>query len=131
MAISKQLENTEHLNPLQRPTHTLTPSSINTQNRSTHRIGQHTELVKKLHMDLSWHALNSTLQAKTCYHTEKQGFGYPWLSKKNSRHTHQNPLKLSPVSERSAYPLENYACFSPAHLWVREFWPQIYSLILD
>ena len=33
-------------------------------------------------MDLSWHALNSTLQAKTLYHTEKQGFGYPWLSKK-------------------------------------------------
>jgi len=33
-------------------------------------------------MDLSWHALNSTLQAKTLYHTEKQGFGYLWLSKK-------------------------------------------------
>jgi len=33
-------------------------------------------------MDLSWHALNSMLQVKTLYHTEKQGFGYPWLSKK-------------------------------------------------
>jgi len=32
---------------------------------------------------------------------------------KNSRHAHQNPLKLSPVSERSAYPLQNYTCFSP------------------
>jgi len=32
-------------------------------------------------MDLSRHALNSMLQAKTLYHTEKQGFGYPWLSK--------------------------------------------------
>jgi len=31
-------------------------------------------------MDLSWHALNSTLQAKL-HHTEKQGFGYPWISK--------------------------------------------------
>ena len=50
---------------------------------------------------------------KILYHTEKQGFGYPWISKKKSRHTHQNPLKLSPVSERSAYPLQNYACFSP------------------
>jgi len=35
-------------------------------------------------MDLSWHALNSMLQAKTLYHTEKQGFGYLWLSKRNS-----------------------------------------------
>jgi len=34
---------------------------------------------------------------------------------KNSRHTHQNRLKLSPVSERSAYSLQkqNYVCFSP------------------
>ena len=76
-------------------------------------INKHTEQVKKkLRMDLSWHALNSTLKAKTLYHTEKQGLGYPWLSEKNSRHTHQNPLKPSPVSERSAYPLQNYVCFS-------------------
>jgi len=27
------------------------------------------------------------LQVKTLCHTEKQGFGYQWLSK-NSRHTH-------------------------------------------
>ena len=74
-------------------------------------INKHTEQVKKLHMDLSWHALNSTLQAKTRYHTEKQGFGYSWLSN-NSRHTYQHPLKLSPVSEWSAYPLQNYVCFS-------------------
>jgi len=32
----------------------------------------------------------------------------------NSRHTHQNLLKLSPVSERSAYPLQSYVCFSLA-----------------
>ena len=49
--------------------------------------------------------------SKTLYHTEKQGFG-PWLSK-NSRDSQQNPLKLSPVSERSAYPLQNYIWFSP------------------
>jgi len=48
------------------------------------------------------------------YHTEKQGFGYPWLSKKKkkSRHAHQNPLKPSPVSERTAYPPQNDMCFS-------------------
>jgi len=52
------------------------------------------------------------LQVKSFYHTAKQGFGYPWLSKKDSRHTCQNPLKPSSVSERSAYPLHNYICFS-------------------
>jgi len=33
----------------------------------------------------------------------------------------KNWLKLSPVSERSAYPLQNYILLFPAHLWVREF----------
>ena len=45
---------------------------------------------------------------------------------KNSRHIHQNQLKSSPVSERSAYPCKTMYAF-PAHLWVTEFWPQIYS----
>jgi len=79
-------------------------------------------------MDLSWHALNSTLQTKTHYHTEKQGFGYSWLSKK-SRHTYQNPLKLSPVLEKvSLLPAKLHMLF-PAHLWVREFWPQMTGLL--
>ena len=43
-----------NLNPLQGPTHTVTPS---------HRT---------LCMDLSWYALNSVLYVKTLYHTEKQ-----------------------------------------------------------
>jgi len=34
----------------------------------------------------------------------------PVACKQNCRHTHQNP---SPVSDRSAYPLQNYVCFSP------------------
>jgi len=41
------------------------------------------------------HALNSMLQVKTLYHT------------------HQNLLKPNQVSERSAYHLQNYTCFSP------------------
>ena len=94
---------------------------------SDHIINKPTEQVRKLQMDLSWHALNSKLQAKTLYHTEKQGFGFLYLSK-NSRHTHQNPLKLSPLSERSAYPLQNYICFFLLTSRVRELWPQIYSL---
>jgi len=83
---------------LSRASHTFWPHH--------HRTGQ------KLCMDLSWYALTFLLQVKTLYHTEKQGFGYPGFQK-NSRHTHQNRLKLSPVSEKSAYPLQNYICFSP------------------
>ena len=36
----------------------------------------------------------------------------PVAFKINSRHTHQNSLKPSPGSERSAYPLQNYVFFS-------------------
>jgi len=39
------------------------------------------------------------------YHTEEQGFGYPWLAKKI-------PAEAEPSSERSAYPLQKYICFS-------------------
>jgi len=59
-------------------------------------------------MDLSWHALNSMIQAKTLYHTEKQGFGNPWLSKPKFQ-THA--LKPSPVSERSACPCKTTYAF--------------------
>ena len=75
-------------------------------------INKHTEQVKKLHMDLSWHVLNSTLQAKTLSHW-KARIWLPVAFKKKFRHTYQNPLRLSPVSEMSAYPLQNYICFSP------------------
>jgi len=74
-------------------------------------------------MDLSWHALNSVQQVKNLYHTEKQGLATRGFQKKNSRHAHQDLLKPSPVSERSAYPMQTTYAF-PAHLWVREFWPQ-------
>ena len=100
----------ENLNPLQGPTHTLTPSSINTQNRS-----------KKLRIDLSWHVLNSMILVKL-YHTEKQGFGF-----ENKFHTHPPKLlKLHEPSFRkvSLLPAKLHMLFS-AYLWVREFWPQI------
>ena len=53
-------------------------------------INKHTEQVKKNYV-LIYHDMHWT----------------------NSRHIHQNRLKLSPVSERSAYSLQNYVCFSP------------------
>jgi len=54
------------------------------------------------------------LQAKTLYLTEKQGFSYLWLSKKiPDIPTKTRRSQASPVSEMSAYPLQqNYACFS-------------------
>ena len=70
--------------------------------------------------------MDSMLQVKTLYHTEKQGFGYPWLSK-NSRHTHQNLLKLTQFQKGQPTPAKLHMLLL-AHLWVREFWPQIYSL---
>ena len=88
-------------------------------------INKHTEQVKKLPMDLSWHALNSMLQAKTLYHTEKQGFGYLCLSKKIL----DTPTKThwSRAQFQEGHPTPCKTTF-PTHLWVREFWPQIYSL---
>jgi len=46
-------------------------------------------------MDLSWLALNSMLQVKTLYHTEKQVIGYLWLSKKIQTHP-PNPADAEP-----------------------------------
>ena len=61
----------------------------------------------------------------TGQNSEKQRFGYPWLSKTFQTH----PLKsveAEPCFRKVSLPLQNYICF-PAHLRVREFWPQIYS----
>ena len=49
--------------------------------------------------------------------------------KKSSTHLHSNQPKLSPVSESSTHPLQNYVCFFPRHLQTREC-PQTYSLSL-
>ena len=78
-------------------------------------------------MDLSWYALNSVLQAKNLYHTEKQGFATCDFQKKfqtqQSKHTEAEPsfrkVSLPPAKLRMLF---------PAYLRVREFWPQIYSL---
>ena len=89
-------------------------------------INKHTEQVKKLHahMDLSWHALNSVLKAKTFYHTEKQGFGYPWLSKNFQTHP-PKPTETEPSFKKVSEPPAKLCML---FLWVRDFWPQIYSL---
>jgi len=76
-------------------------------------INKHTEQVKKNYV-LIYHDMHWTLcyRSKTLYHTEKWGFGYLGFQQKY-RHTHQNRLMSSPVSEKSTYSLQNYICFSP------------------
>ena len=43
----------------------------------------------------------------TLYHIEKQGFSYPWLSKKFQTHP-PKPTEAVPFSERSTSPLQKY-----------------------
>ena len=68
--------------------------------------------------------LNSMLQVKPSI---KARIWLLWLSKKNSEHTHQYPLKLSPGKS-----LVNSHHFRYSHkslpLLAWQFWPQIYSL---
>jgi len=73
---------------------------------------------------LSWYALTSLLHSNTL----KCKDWLSWLSKRNSRHTHQNRLKSSPFSAKVSLPPAKVRMFFPTHPWVREFWPRIYSL---
>ena len=109
----KALYETENLDPLQGPTHTLTPSSIHTQNRPKNygwiyhllsslagyspkltatlknrglaTLGFQKKQAQKLRMDLPPALLTCRLQPKTHCHPQKQRFGYPRLSKKIPR----------------------------------------------
>ena len=60
----------------------------------------------------TWHALNSTRQAKTLYHTEKQGFGYPGLSKKFQTHP-PKPAEAKPSFGKVSVPPAKLRMFSP------------------
>jgi len=81
----------------------------------THRTGQ-----KATHGCIELYARGKN------YYTEKQGFDYLWLSKKSQTHP-PKPAEAKPSFRKVSLPPVIYICFSPAHLWVREFWPQIYS----
>jgi len=59
------------------------------------------------------------------YHIEKQGFGYPWLSKEIQ--THQpKPAEAEPSFRKVSLSPAKQCMLFPAHLWVRQFWLQIY-----
>jgi len=69
-------------------------------------INKHTEQVKKKTTYwLSWHALNK-------FKTTPTKTGWSWAQFQKGQPT----------------PCKTICMLFPAHLWVREFWPQIYSL---
>jgi len=70
-----------------------------------------------MYVDLSWHALHSTREVKTLCHTEKQGFGSLWLSKK----FHFKPAEAEPSFRKVSLLRAKLCMLFPAHLWVREF----------
>ena len=75
-------------------------------------INKHTERVKKLCMDLSWHALNSDTGQNSLSHW-KQGFGNPWFSKPKFQTHAIKPTETEPSLRKVSLPLQNYVCFSP------------------
>ena len=75
---------------------------------------------------LSWHALNSMVQVKLTVALKSKDLATRGFQK-NSRHTHWNPLKLHPVQKGQPTPTKLLMLF-PTHLWVRECWPQKFSL---
>jgi len=78
-------------------------------------------------MDLSWHVLNSMLQAKL-YHTEKQArIWLPVAFKKIPDTPTKTHWSWAQFQKSQPTPAKLRMLF-PTHLWVRELWPQIYSL---
>jgi len=108
---SRRSSLTQTLNPLRRPTHT-----INTQNRSKNYVW----IYHGMHWTLHYRQkLSITLKSKdlaTC------GF-------QNKFQTHPpKPTEAKPSFRKVNLPPAKLRMLFPAHLWVREFWPQIYSL---
>ena len=82
-------------------------------------VNKHTEQVKKLHMDLSWDVLTSLLLVKTLYHANTARIWLSWVK------IPPKPAEIEPSFRKVGLKLR---MLFPAHLWVREFWPQLYSL---
>ena len=94
--------------------------------RPTHSdpiINKRTEQLKKLDMDLSWHAL---ISVKNTLSHWKARIWLSWLSKKFKTHPPKPPEVEPSFRKVSLLPAKLRMLF-PAHLWVREFWLQIYT----
>ena len=91
-------------------------------------INKHTEQVKKLCMELSWYVctdFQATGQNSLTH--RKARIWVPWLSKKISDKPTKTGWSWAQFQKGQPTPCKLRMLF-PAHLWVREFWPQIYSL---
>ena len=112
----KALYETENLDPLQGPTHTLTPSSIHTQNWPK---------------NYGWiyHLLSSLAGYSPKLTAALKNRGLATLGFPKKFHTHQ--LKLTQAKgtlQKVNLPLAKLGMLFHVHLSVTEFWPYIYSL---
>ena len=90
-------------------------------------INKHTEQVKKLRIESSWHALNSLVWVKNSLPHWKARIWPLWLSNK-IQDPPTKPAEVEPSFRKVSLLPAKLCILFPAHLWVREFWPQIYSL---
>ena len=112
----KALYETENLDPLQGPTHTLTPSSIHTQNRPK---------------NYGWiyHLLSSVAGYSPKLTAALKNRGLATLGFQKKFHAHQlKPTKAKASFHKVNLPPAKQGMLFHVHLSVIEFWPHIYCL---
>ena len=112
----KALYETENLDPLQGPTHTLTPSSIHTQNRPK---------------NYGWiyHLLSSVAGYSPKLTAALKNRGLATLGFQKKFHAHQlKPTKAKASFHKVNLPPAKLGMLFHVHLSVTEFWPHIYCL---
>ena len=112
----KALYETENLDPLQGPTHTLTPSSIHTQNRP---------------QNYGWiyHLLSSLAGYSPKLTATLKNRGLATLGFQKKFHAHQlKPTQAKASFQKVNLPPAKLGMLFHVHLSVTEFWPHIYSL---
>ena len=112
----KALYETENLDPLQGPTHTLTPSSIHTQNRP---------------QNYGWiyHLLSSLAGYSPKLTATLKNRGLATLGFQKKFHAHQlKQTKANASFQKVNLPPAKLGMLFHVHLSVTEFWPHIYSL---
>ena len=96
---------------------------LNFENLHPHRIGQKNNVL--IYHDMHW---SRCYRSKTPYHTEKQGFGYPGFQNKIQDTLTKTGWSWAQFQKGQPTPCKTTYMLFPAHFWVRELWPQIYSL---
>ena len=112
----KALYETENLDPLQGPTHTLTPSSIHTQNRPK---------------NYGWiyHLLSSLAGYSPKLTATLKNRGLATLGFPKKFHAYQlKPTQAKASFQEVNLPPAKLGMLFHVHLSVTEFWPHIYSL---